>query len=230
MIPQSAKTTARLHRPPGASHRLRDKRLCRSPSFEWMQCTIADVQTAITELRTGQHLTGARGEAFSMRPEQAAAVKSRRMPTSTPIWKEACVRCRGFLWNAKMRFGKTFATYQLAKKLGTKKVLVVTFKPAVEDAWRHDLLRVTCRLRRVAVTLPKTTGTDPTHGRQEQTSSSTSALFQDLLGKDKSGNIKPKNTVGSRGLTGILSCSTSTTSAHGGIMPRNSSRARTRQY
>ena len=44
-----------------------------------------------------------------------------------------------FLWNAKMRFGKTFTTYQLAKKLGAKRVLVVTFKPAVEDAWQTDL-------------------------------------------------------------------------------------------
>ena len=44
-----------------------------------------------------------------------------------------------FLWNAKMRFGKTFTAYQLAKKLGAKRVLVVTFKPAVEDAWQTDL-------------------------------------------------------------------------------------------
>lgn len=40
---------------------------------------------------------------------------------------------------AKMRFGKTFTAYQLAKKLGAKRVLVVTFKPAVEDAWQTDL-------------------------------------------------------------------------------------------
>ena len=39
-----------------------------------------------------------------------------------------------------MRFGKTFASYQLAKKMGWKKVLVLTFKPAVEDAWKEDLV------------------------------------------------------------------------------------------
>ena len=39
-----------------------------------------------------------------------------------------------------MRFGKTFTTYQLAKKLGATRVLVVTFKPAVEDAWQTDVL------------------------------------------------------------------------------------------
>ncbi|WP_297182273.1 restriction endonuclease, partial [uncultured Enorma sp.] len=44
-----------------------------------------------------------------------------------------------FLWNAKMRFGKTFATYELAKDMGMKRVLVLTFKPAVEAAWQEDL-------------------------------------------------------------------------------------------
>ncbi len=39
-----------------------------------------------------------------------------------------------------MRFGKTFATYQLAKSMNFKRVLVLTFKPAVESAWQEDLL------------------------------------------------------------------------------------------
>jgi hypothetical protein len=38
-----------------------------------------------------------------------------------------------------MRFGKTFASYQLAKKMGWRKVLVLTFKPAVQSAWEEDL-------------------------------------------------------------------------------------------
>lgn len=38
-----------------------------------------------------------------------------------------------------MRFGKTFAAYQLAKKMGMKRVLVLTFKPAVLSAWEEDL-------------------------------------------------------------------------------------------
>jgi len=39
-----------------------------------------------------------------------------------------------------MRFGKTFAAYQLAKKMGWQKVLIMTFKPAVQSAWEEDLL------------------------------------------------------------------------------------------
>ena len=39
-----------------------------------------------------------------------------------------------------MRFGKTFASYELAKKMGFKRVLILTFKPAVQTAWREDLM------------------------------------------------------------------------------------------
>ena len=38
-----------------------------------------------------------------------------------------------------MRFGKTFAAYQLAMKMGWRKLLVLTFKPAVQSAWEEDL-------------------------------------------------------------------------------------------
>ena len=38
-----------------------------------------------------------------------------------------------------MRFGKTFAAYQLALKMGWKKILVLTFKPAVQSAWEEDI-------------------------------------------------------------------------------------------
>jgi hypothetical protein len=38
-----------------------------------------------------------------------------------------------------MRFGKTFAAYQLAKRMGWRKILVLTFKPAVQSAWEEDL-------------------------------------------------------------------------------------------
>ena len=39
-----------------------------------------------------------------------------------------------------MRFGKTFTTYQLAREMGWTRVLVLTYKPAVQTAWRDDLL------------------------------------------------------------------------------------------
>ena len=136
----------------------------RNPELEWMECTVADVQTVITELRTGQQLTGTHHETFRMRPEQAEAVQKTHAYFHS-IWKEDMHAVPRFLWNAKMRFGKTFAAYQLAKKLGATKVLVVTFKPAVEDAWQHDL-ESHVGLRRMAVPL-QGDRQRPDHGRQE---------------------------------------------------------------
>lgn len=43
-----------------------------------------------------------------------------------------------FLWNAKPRFGKTLASYDLAKKLDAKNVLVVTNRPAIANSWFDD--------------------------------------------------------------------------------------------
>ena len=38
-----------------------------------------------------------------------------------------------------MRFGKTFAAYQLAKRMNLQRILILTFKPAVISAWQEDL-------------------------------------------------------------------------------------------
>ena len=40
-----------------------------------------------------------------------------------------------------MRFGKTFAAYQLALKMRWSKILVLSYKPAVQNAWEEDLMR-----------------------------------------------------------------------------------------
>lgn len=158
--------------------------------LEWMRCAAVDVLTAITELRTGQELRGTHHETFEMRDEQAEAVR-RTHAYFHSVWKENMHAVPRFLWNAKMRFGKTFATYHLAKKLGAKKVLVVTFKPAVEDAWQHDL-ESHAEFDGWQY-LSKGSGKDPTTADKKRPLVYFGS-FQDLLGKDKAGNIKPKNT------------------------------------
>ncbi|MDX2066485.1 MAG: hypothetical protein SFX74_12160 [Fimbriimonadaceae bacterium] len=156
---------------------------------EWVRCTVEDVQTVLHELRTGQRIAGTRHENFPMRQEQADAVALAAAYYQS-IWNEDKDAVPRFLWNAKMRFGKTFATYQLAKRLGAKRVLVVTFKPAVEDAWQTDLeTHVDFNAWRY---ISHNTGEDPTTVPRE-----TPLVFfgslQDLLGRDKGGRIKAKN-------------------------------------
>jgi hypothetical protein len=108
-------------------------------SGEWYKCTLKDLQRAIHQIKTGEKTEENRVLNFGMRPEQEEAV-NKSISYFKSFKKENKDRTPHFLWNAKMRFGKTFASYQLAKKMGWKKVLVLTFKPAVEDAWKEDLL------------------------------------------------------------------------------------------
>ncbi|TXH41646.1 MAG: restriction endonuclease, partial [Actinobacteria bacterium] len=157
---------------------------------EWMRCTPEDVRTAITELRTGVKLSGTHHETFPMRPEQVSAVEKAQGYFES-IWAEDYHAVPRFLWNAKMRFGKTFASYQLAKRLGAKRILVVTFKPAVEDAWQTDL-------ESHAdfdgwQYLSSATGGSPDDADKTRPLVYFGS-FQDLLGRDrKTGLIKAKN-------------------------------------
>lgn len=107
---------------------------------EWYKCSENDVFAAIEELKTGRRIEGTRIWTFKMREEQKRAVDM-TADYFVRAKNEEPDRPPKFLWNAKMRFGKTFASYQLAKKMGFKKILILTFKPAVESAWQEDLSR-----------------------------------------------------------------------------------------
>jgi hypothetical protein len=157
--------------------------------LEWMRCTVKDVKTVLTELRTGQKFTGTHHLDFPMRREQGEAV-DKTFDYFQSIWAESKHAVPRFLWNAKMRFGKTFTAYQLAKKLGAKRLLVLTFKPAVEDAWQTDLeSHVDFDGWQY---LSKSSGSDPTQIDRKKPVVYFGS-FQDLLGHDAAGNIKPKN-------------------------------------
>jgi hypothetical protein len=157
--------------------------------LEWMRCMVSDVQTVLTELRTGQRFSGTHHQTFALRREQAEAV-GRTHAYFESIRKEDPQAVPRFLWNAKMRFGKTFTAYQLAKRLGATRVLVVTFKPAVEDAWQTDLeSHVDFDGWQY---LSRHSGVDPTEVKSTKPVVYFGS-FQDLLGRDAAGNIKPKN-------------------------------------
>jgi len=157
--------------------------------LEWMRCTLKDLKAVLIALRTGQQIAGTRDQNFSMRVEQRAAVEKTHAYFHS-IWKEDMHAVPRFLWNAKMRFGKTFTSYQLARKLGAKRVLVVTFKPAVEDAWQTDV--------ESHVDFDgwqyqsRHSGSDPTKVSTKKPLVYFGS-FQDLLGRDDAGNIKAKN-------------------------------------
>ncbi len=105
---------------------------------EWFRCSVDNVRAAVLELQSGVRTFERRTRNFGMRPEQEAAVAA-TMRYYRSLAGEKGAKTPKFLWNAKMRFGKTFAAYQLAKRMGMRRLLILTFKPAVQTAWREDV-------------------------------------------------------------------------------------------
>lgn len=160
-----------------------------NPMLEWVRCGVDDVRSTITELRTGRLFTGTHHQDFGMRDEQRRAVEQ-TLDYYRLRWSEDSDAVPEFLWNAKMRFGKTFTAYQLAKRMDAKRVLVVTFKPAVEDAWRTDLESHIDFANWQYIS--RATGVDPADADPDRPLVYFGS-FQDLLGRDAAGNFKPRH-------------------------------------
>jgi len=94
---------------------------------EWFECTIDQVSSAINNIIMGI----SRPNSYPMRDEQVAC--------RDQAVEHYLNGGEKFLMNAKMRFGKTFTSYQILRSLGVQRVLVITYKPAVDAAWREDL-------------------------------------------------------------------------------------------
>ena len=157
---------------------------------EWFRCDAKDVIKAINSIIFENYQADNNLYKFSMRPEQILAVNK-----TCNYFKSAkdndSKKTPHFLWNAKMRFGKTFTTYQLAKKMKWKKVLILTFKPAVENSWEEDLVNHIDFKGWKFIT----------HKNIKELNKKSLnpvicfASFQNFLGKNKAGGIKANNEI-----------------------------------
>lgn len=160
----------------------------KNPKGEWFACSAEEVKAAVVAVRDGVLNEENRDWDFPMRPGQAEAV-AKTMAYFKSAKKESG-KPPHFLWNAKMRFGKTFAAYQLARQMGWKKVLVLTFKPAVQSAWEEDLQRHV-DFEGWQFIKPGGLTYEEANKRKPMVCFGS---FQDYLGKNKStGGIKTKN-------------------------------------
>ena len=169
-------------------HRMLRRKKIAAVGGEWFRCSVLDLEAAVLAVKTDTANEENRTRTFAMRPEQAEAV-NKTVAYFRAAKQDAPDRAPKFLWNAKMRFGKTFASYELAKRMELKKILVLTFKPAVEAAWEEDLMthkdfegwQFICR----------------DGMRYEDADLSRPIVcfgsFQDYLGTNESGGIKAKN-------------------------------------
>lgn len=164
---------------------------------EWFKCSLNDVKAAVVSLQTGIDNVENRTQTFAMRPEQEQAVE-RTQAYYESAYEEQSGRLPKFLWNAKMRFGKTFASYELAKRMGFTRILILTFKPAVQTAWREDLMTHVDFEGWQFISRPTTPGGLSTDAQYQKADKSKPIVcfgsFQDFLGVNKeTGGIKANN-------------------------------------
>lgn len=167
---------------------LEEKGILRKDS-EWFECTVDELKAAYIAVRDKIENIENRSRNFSMRPEQIQAVE-KTFAYFESNKNERNNRIPKFLWNAKMRFGKTFAAYHLAKKMGLSRILILTFKPAVQSAWEEDL--------KTHIDFEGWQFISRTSGLNWESADKSRPIvcfgsFQDYLGTNNSGGIKPKN-------------------------------------
>ena len=164
---------------------------------EWFECDVGTVKAAVITVRHKLNNLEGRTNAFKMRPEQQQAVDL-TCAYYKSAEKEGAGRIPKFLWNCKMRFGKTFASYQLAKKLGYTRILILTFKPAVQTAWKEDLLTHVDFVGWQFISRPLNYG-EPGMDEQYKNADKNKPIvcfgsFQDFMGVNKeTGGIKANN-------------------------------------
>lgn len=103
---------------------------------EYYDATLDQIKAIIHAIKLEKPESATVKNDFKPRPEQKRFIKE----TSEYFKKmKDDPEPTRYLWNAKMRFGKTFTAYELAKKMGWKRILVLTYKPGVENEWKTDL-------------------------------------------------------------------------------------------
>ena len=164
---------------------------------EWFRCSVDDVRASYIAVRDRVDNAERRTRDFKMRPEQEAAVHKTEQYFRS-LSTEGGARTPKFLWNAKMRFGKTFAAYELAKDMGFRRVLVLTFKPAVQAAWEEDLTTHMDFEGWQFISRPKAAG-EPDISQQFEVADKKRPIvcfgsFQDFLGRERgTGRIKAQH-------------------------------------
>lgn len=106
---------------------------------EWFDTDIETVRQAFLMIKRGHKVERARTKDYELREEQKKFISETEQYFSLYDANPNNTKAPHYLWNAKMRFGKTFTAYELAKKMEWKRILVLTYKPATAKQWREDL-------------------------------------------------------------------------------------------
>ena len=104
----------------------------RKPKTEWFKIQPPLSRTMFYAFKSDRgQVQGTDVIDYTLRPEQEQAV-------SGAIEYFGSHEHGQYLFNAKPRFGKTLATYDLCKRLNAINVLIVTNRPAIANSWYED--------------------------------------------------------------------------------------------
>lgn len=112
----------------------------RNAHSEWFKISLETATAAIQAAKEGRAALNSNEllrnveQTIVFRPNQLDAIEK----TSKAIRKGK----KKYLWNAKMRFGKTSAAMQVAKDNKFRRVLIVTHRPSVSTDWFDDFKKV----------------------------------------------------------------------------------------
>ena len=97
--------------------------------------------STLEEIKTGMQDDLFADDLITLRSEQRDAIDQakerfcKRSGRRGEYQYEALPEYRQFLWNAKMRFGKTICAMQLMRELDVKRTLIITHRPVVGESW-----------------------------------------------------------------------------------------------
>ena len=168
-------------------HKVLKERGFENVGGEWFRVGVDELKSIILSLKEGTTLELTRTKNFKPRPEQQEAISKTSEYFKNYTSQEG--KTPHFLWNCKMRFGKTYTTYKLSQEMGWNKILVLTFKPAVENSWRDDLYSHVDFEGWQFISRGGTSYDDIDKSKPFVCFAS----FQDFLGKNELGGIKIKN-------------------------------------
>lgn len=106
---------------------------------EWFQVDLSTAKNAINAAKQGRAALNTNEKSskfsqFEFRPNQLDAIEK----TNKAIRQKR----KHFLWNAKMRFGKTSTAMEVARQNGFQKILILTHRPSVSADWYEDFNKV----------------------------------------------------------------------------------------
>ncbi len=104
--------------------------------------------STLEEIKTGMQDDLFADDLITLRSEQRDAIDQakerfcKRSGRRGEYQYEVLPEYRQFLWNAKMRFGKTICAMQLMRELDVKRTLIITHRPVVGESWLQAFKQV----------------------------------------------------------------------------------------